>query len=98
MPLAAGQLADRGVRLLVDPRRQEALELPAAAIDDTQGRIPGAGQLGGGRHEPLQERLERELRGDRHGRLEQRAQAAFAGSHGFHCAAEYREPCGKPTS
>ena len=37
--LPAGQLSDRGVGLVVDPEREELLELRSGPVDDTEGRV-----------------------------------------------------------
>ena len=60
------------------PVREEALELRAAPVDHAERGVARAGELGGRLDEPLQERVERELRGERDACLDQRAQAIFA--------------------
>ena len=42
---AARELADSRVRPLVDPEREEALELAPALIEDSQGGVAGLSQL-----------------------------------------------------
>ena len=74
---AVGRLADRGVRRGIDPVGHESLEPRAARVDHPERGVPGAGQVGRGLDEPLQEPLERELRGDRHARVEHGAEPAF---------------------
>ena len=44
-PAPARELADRPVRLLVDPRREEALEPLAALVEHADRRVAGARQL-----------------------------------------------------
>ena len=87
------------MRLGVDPGRHEALELRAAAVDHAERRVARR------RSAPppsttsrCEERLERQLRGDRHARLEERAQAALARRRRPSSARAYRERCGKPTT
>ena len=43
-PAAGRQVADGGLRLRVDPRRQEPLEARAGGVDDAEGRVLRAGQ------------------------------------------------------
>ena len=64
MPASARQIADRGVRLGVDTRRQEALEARAGLVDDAERRIVRPRQLRGRLDELLQERVQRELRAE----------------------------------
>ena len=71
-PLAAGKLTDRSPGGVVDPVRHEALELVAAAVDDPERRVAGLGQLGGDPDEGLQDGVERQLRGDRDARFDER--------------------------
>src|SRR6185436_5330155 len=66
-----------GVGLRIDPRSEEALELGAAAVDHTQRCITGARELRGRLDQPLQECIERQLRGDRNAGLDERAHAGF---------------------
>src|SRR5215213_8874657 len=63
--------ADRGVRLLVDPRCQEALEILSAAIDHAERRVARFGQLGGRVDDALQQRVERELGAERDASVQQ---------------------------
>src|SRR5215213_5389481 len=63
--------ADRGVRLLVDPRCQEALEILSAAIDHPERRVARFGQLGGRVDDALQQRVERELGAERDASVQQ---------------------------
>ena len=54
---AARQLADRLARLLVDPEGQEALERGAPLVEDPERRVAGAGDLAGGREDPVEDGL-----------------------------------------
>ena len=74
---AAREVADRGLRLGVDAGGQEALELRAARVDHAERRVARAGQLGGGLDDPLEQRVERELRGERDPGLEQAPAGGF---------------------
>ena len=58
------QVADPSNRFLVEPRGDEVLEAGPALVDDAEGRLLGAVQLGGGLDDPLQDGLDRELGGD----------------------------------
>ena len=42
---AAGQVTDRAMRLLVDPTRQEPLELLAPVVEHSDRGVAGVGQL-----------------------------------------------------
>ena len=61
---APRELADRGVRLGVDPGRVEALERLPRAVDDAERGVARPGQLGRRLDDPLEERVERELGGE----------------------------------
>ena len=58
---AARKVADRAVRRLVHPRREEPVELPATLVEDAERRVAGAGQLAGGLDHALQHRFVIEL-------------------------------------
>ena len=77
-PPAARQLADRRVRLGVDPVVRKRSSCEPLPVDHAQRGVARAGELGGRLDEPLQERVERQLRGQRDACLDQRAQAIFA--------------------
>jgi hypothetical protein len=53
----------------------------AGAVDDTERRVAGAGQLGSRLNKPLQHCVERELRGDGDARVEQCAQTMLGFFH-----------------
>ena len=72
-PAAAGQLADRVTRRLVEAVGDEPLQASAAPVDHAERRVARAGELGGDPHERLQDGVERELRGDRDPGLDERA-------------------------
>ena len=80
-PPAPGKVADRDPGGLVEAMGDEALELAARAVDYPEGRVACVGQLGGDPDERLEDRVERELRGDRDSRLDERA-ASLIGVHG----------------
>ena len=79
-PAAVRQVADPLVCLVVDTGRQEALERAAGAVDHAQRGVLRAGQLGGGLDDPLQDRVERELRRDRDSGVDRSAPAVFHGT------------------
>jgi hypothetical protein len=83
---SARQGADGPVRLRVDAVRHEPLELEAACGDHAERRVAGASQLGGRLHEPLQERVQRQLGGDGQTGREERAQPPFADGKSVHPA------------
>ena len=60
-----GKLADRRVCLRVHARRQEALERLARLVDHAEGRVAGAGDLGGRLDDALQQRIEGKLGAER---------------------------------
>ena len=70
----AGKVADRRVRLRVHARRQEALERLARLVDHAEGRVAGAGDLGGRLDDALQQRIEGELGAERDPRVHEDAE------------------------
>ena len=60
-PVPSGQVADRAVGLRVDPAGQEALELPAAVVEDAERRVARAGQLARHLEHAVEDDLEVEL-------------------------------------
>ena len=64
-PASARQVADRGMSLGVDTRRQEALESCPSLVDDAERRIARSRQLRSRLDELLQERVQRELGAER---------------------------------
>ncbi len=56
--MAARQVADAGPCLLVDPEREEAIELPPPVVEDAKRRIAGFGQLSGPGEHHFQHALE----------------------------------------
>src|SRR5262249_7469982 len=72
-PPARG-VADRRVRLWVDPGGDEAFQPRAARGDHPKRSVAGARQLRGFLDEALQQRVERELGADRDACLDERAQ------------------------
>ena len=62
---APRQVADRGVRLGVDPVRDEPLQLAPRHVDDAERRVAGSRQLGCRFGQELQEAVERQLGADR---------------------------------
>ena len=75
MPRPARKVADRVGLALVDAGEDEALEAGAARVDHTERRVARARQRRRRFHDPLEHRIERELRADGDARVEQRAQA-----------------------
>jgi hypothetical protein len=61
-PAPPWELADRRVRLGIDARREEPLEALSGAVDHAERGIARGRQLCCGRHDPLEQRVERELR------------------------------------
>ena len=53
-PAAAGQRPDLSARMVVDARVDEPLEAALLLVQDTQCRVPGAGQLSSGFNHPRQ--------------------------------------------
>ena len=86
----ARQVADRGMGLLVDAGGEEPLEALARAIDDAERRVARFGQLGGRLGEALEQRVERELGGERDPGVDQDAQplelVPRVGRRGLGCA------------
>ena len=72
------------MRLGVDAGRQEALERLPGLVDHAERRVPGAGQLGRGLNDPLQERVERELGAQRDPRVNEDAEAVVWSRHRLH--------------
>jgi hypothetical protein len=60
--VAARQVADTAVRLGVDAARDEALQLAAVVIEDSERRIAGAGDLAGRLEDLVEHGLGIELR------------------------------------
>ena len=58
--VAARQLADRALRLLVDTARQEPLELLALLVEDAERRVASARELTRGLEDPLENHVELE--------------------------------------
>jgi len=73
------------VRLRVDPGGEEALELLSCASENSERRVRGAGQLRGGVDEPLQKRVERELRAQSDASVDEEAKAIEGGRLGHSC-------------
>ena len=77
---AVRKVADRRVRLGVDPRRQEPLERLAGLVDHAEGRVARAGDLRGRLDDALQQRIERELGAERDPRVRRGRGAGRAGA------------------
>jgi hypothetical protein len=69
------EIADRRVRLGVDPGGEEALQPLTGLVDHAERRVAGLRQLRGRLDDPLQERLQRELRAERDPRVHEDAEA-----------------------
>ena len=81
------QIADRRMRLSVDPCRQEPLERLAGPVDHSESCVAGARDLGRGLDDALQQRVERELRAERDARVDEDAKAVelvCLGAHATH--------------
>ena len=68
-PLGRSPIARPG--LVVDPRRQEALELRAGGVEHAERRVARAGQGGGSSTSFWSTRVERELGGQRDARFDE---------------------------
>ena len=98
------KVADRGVRLVIDPSRHEPLEPLARHVDHPERRIPGAGQARRSLREKLKERVEGQLGAERDARVDQHAQTielcgrAIHVSHPALSASRHQRVCdGGPT-
>ena len=74
-PASVWQIADRGMRLGVDPCRQELLERLAGPVDHSKSRVAGARDLGRGLDDALKQGGERELRAEGDARVDEDAEA-----------------------
>ena len=74
----AGEVADRAVGRLVDPGREEPLELPAVPVEDAERRITGPGQLASCLEDPQQHGFVIEFGDDLAADLEQPAECLGA--------------------
>ena len=72
---AAGRIADRAVRLGVDPGGDEALELLPAVVEHADGRVARAGDLAGDVEQPMQHRVDVELGDEPPARIDQAPEA-----------------------
>src|SRR5215211_6892696 len=70
-PPSPRQVADFRMRLRIDSRRDEALELSATRIDYSKRRVARLGQFGCSLDQSLKQRLEREFRRKSDASLEQ---------------------------
>ena len=60
-PVAHGRIADRGALLRRDPYRDEFLDRAAVGRQHAQCPVPRVGDLDREFHDPLQDRIERQL-------------------------------------
>ena len=74
-PAPAGQIADRPVRLGIDPGGDEALELLPAIVEDADGGVARAGDLAGDVEEPYEHRVDVELGDEPRARIDQAPEA-----------------------
>ena len=81
---AAGKLADRAPRGLVDAGGEEAVELLALLIEDADGRVARSGQLAPGFEHALQHRLAVQLGDYRGSDFEQKAEPLLVESATVH--------------
>ena len=94
----ARQVADLRAQVVVDAVGDELLQLDPVRVDHAERGIASAGQLGRGLHEPVEQRVERQLRGDGESRREQRTQPPFGDRERVHEAKPTPQaaPAGKP--
>ncbi len=88
------ELPDPVHRLFVDAGVHEALELGPGLVDDSERRIPGLRQRGGGLDELLQQVVERQLGAEGDAGSDEPSQAVGLG-HGAIIAARPRRLCGE---
>ena len=74
---ATRKLPDRRVGFRIDPVRHEALQRGSRPVDDAERRVTGAGDPCRRLDDPLEERVERELRVDGDDRLDERSQTVW---------------------
>jgi hypothetical protein len=70
-PVAGRWITERGALLGSDPDRDELLDRPAIGREHTQGSIPGAREVHRELDDPLEHRIEGQLRSERHPGLDQ---------------------------
>ena len=70
------RVTDRGMRVGIDPGRQEPLQRLARSVDHAESCVAGVGDLGGRLDDPLQQRIERKLGAERDAGVDENAQAA----------------------
>ena len=93
---AARQGADLGACVGVDAVRDELLEFRPARVDHPERRVAGARQLGRRLHEPVQQRIQRQLRTDDKAGGEQCAQPSLGHGERVHGRSLRRDhPYGK---
>ena len=80
----ARQVADLRAQVVVDAVGDELLQLDPVRVDHAERRVASAGQLGRRLHEPVEQRVERQLRGDGESRREQRTQPPFGDRERVH--------------
>ncbi len=73
-PPSSWEIADGSVGLRIDSVGEESLQLRPGWVDHPKRGVTCSGQHAGGLDQLLQDRVERELRGERDARLEQRSQ------------------------
>jgi hypothetical protein len=78
-PAAVRRVADRRLSLLIDPGDDELRERAAGLVDHPERRVRGPGQLGCGFDDPLQDSVERQLRGERNARVDDCPQTIHLG-------------------
>ena len=80
--MPARQVPELAARRLVDPDRQELLELLAPRVQDPQRRIARPGQLPPGLEHALEHQLEIQIADQAATQLQQPLQALLAEAHG----------------
>ena len=79
-PPAAGEIADRPVRVGIDPGGDEALELLPAIVEHADGRVARAGDLASDVEQLLEHRLDVELGDEAATRIDQSPEAELVKS------------------
>ena len=83
-PPPARKVADRSVRVGINARGEEALELGTASVDHAERGVASGRELGSRLDQALQEGVERQLGRERDPGLDERPQALFAQRLGVH--------------
>ncbi len=90
---AAGQVADRPPRSIVDAAGDEALQLLAVAVEHAERRVPRPGQLTGDLENPVEDDLGVEFGDEAAADIDQFPQPAFVESAAVLCGSLH---CARP--